>query len=179
MKYKLIKAFIIMTILVLISGTLLHFVYEWSGNSPIVGAFSAVNESTWEHLKLAFYPMLLFGIISYFSIRYISNNFIEGLTIGILVALLFIVVFFYGYQLILGSDYFLLDILDFILGVIIGELAFYKVVSMDNYSNFYTRLLCITIILGLLLCFVTFTFITPRHEIFRDPVHNSYGIVKN
>ena len=54
MNNKLIKVFVIMTILVLISGVLLHFAYEWSGNNPLVGAFSAVNESTWEHLKLIF-----------------------------------------------------------------------------------------------------------------------------
>ena len=27
----------------LILGTLLHFTFKWSGNSPVVGMFSAVN----------------------------------------------------------------------------------------------------------------------------------------
>ena len=42
-----------------ILGVLLHFTYEWSNDNPAVGLFSAVNESTWEHLKLIFFPMLL------------------------------------------------------------------------------------------------------------------------
>ena len=46
----------------LIFGTLLHFTYGLSGNNPIVGTFSAINESTWEHLKLLFFPMLIFAI---------------------------------------------------------------------------------------------------------------------
>ena len=29
----------------------------------LVGLFAAVNESTWEHMKLAFYPMLIFSVI--------------------------------------------------------------------------------------------------------------------
>ena len=47
-------------ILVCAMGTLAHFVYEWSGNNPVVGLFCAVNESTWEHIKLLFFPMLLY-----------------------------------------------------------------------------------------------------------------------
>ena len=45
-------------IFISVLGVLLHFTYEWSGNNPIVGLFSATNESTWEHLKLLFFPML-------------------------------------------------------------------------------------------------------------------------
>mgnify|MGYP000497216402 CR=1 FL=1 len=37
-------------------GALLHFVYQWSGSSTLAAAFSAVNESTWEHMKLLFFP---------------------------------------------------------------------------------------------------------------------------
>jgi len=34
-------------------GSLLHFVFNWLNRFWLAGAFSAVNESTWEHLKLA------------------------------------------------------------------------------------------------------------------------------
>lgn len=170
MNKKIIKTFIIMTILVLILGTLLHFTYEWSNNNSFIGIFSATNESTWEHLKLAFFPMLITGIISYFYIKNISNNFIEGLTVGILVSMLFIVVFFYGYQLILGSDYFILDILDFIIGICLGEFIFYTIVSMENYSSFYTKLICFTILAILLVLFIVFTFYPPNYGIFVSPI---------
>ena len=43
-------------------GTLLHFVYEWSGGSALAACVSAVNESTWEHMKLLFFPMLLYSL---------------------------------------------------------------------------------------------------------------------
>ena len=170
MNNKLIKVFVIMTILVLISGVLLHFAYEWSGNNSLVAAFSAVNESTWEHLKLAFFPMLLFGFISFFFIKDFSNNFIEGLTIGILVSLIFIVVFFYGYQAILGKNIDFLNILDFVLAVIVGEFAFYRVVSMETASTVFTKFLCLAILTGLFICFVVFTYFPPVYRIFVSPV---------
>ena len=44
-------------------GTLAHFAYEWSGKQLLAGAFCAVNESTWEHMKLLFFPALLFTMI--------------------------------------------------------------------------------------------------------------------
>lgn len=47
-------------------GTLLHFTYQWSGKNNLVAIFSAVNESTFEHLKLLFTPMLIFSIFEYF-----------------------------------------------------------------------------------------------------------------
>jgi len=170
MNKKLIKIFVIMTILVLISGALLHFTYEWSGNNPLVGTFSNVNESTWEHLKLTFFPMVLFGFISYFFIKDFSNNFIEGLTIGILVSLIFIVVFFYGYQAIIRKNIDFLNILDFIIAVIVGEFAFYKVVSIEDSSCVITRLLCLAVLIFLFICFVVFTYFPPEYRIFISPV---------
>ena len=45
-------------------GTLLHFLFDWTGGNAVVALFSAVNESIWEHLKLLFYPMVLFAVAS-------------------------------------------------------------------------------------------------------------------
>ena len=56
-KISLRKFEIISTFFAIALGTLLHFTFEWSGNNPVVGIFSAVNESTWEHLKILFFPM--------------------------------------------------------------------------------------------------------------------------
>ena len=44
-------------------GTLLHFVYDWTGEMRVAAAFSAVNESTWEHMKLLFVPFLVFTVV--------------------------------------------------------------------------------------------------------------------
>ena len=50
-------------IFISVLGVLLHFTYEWFGDNAVVGLFSAVNESTWEHLKLLFFPIMLLTIL--------------------------------------------------------------------------------------------------------------------
>ena len=46
-----------------LGGTILHFLYEWTGDSVFVAPFSGVNESTWEHMKLLYFPLLLFALV--------------------------------------------------------------------------------------------------------------------
>ena len=83
----LLKIFIINTLIEFVLGTLLHFTFEWSNNNLIVGAFSSVNESTWEHLKLVFFPMLLTTIIGLFFIRKIYPNYICSRLLSIVASL--------------------------------------------------------------------------------------------
>ena len=63
MKVSIKNFQIFSTIFVMILGTLLHFTYEWFGENLFIASFSAVNESTWKHLKLLFFPMLITIII--------------------------------------------------------------------------------------------------------------------
>ena len=66
---QLKRCIIIGTIFVLILGTLSHFFYEWSNDNQIIGLFSPVNESVWEHMKLVFFPMLFYSIIAFQSLK--------------------------------------------------------------------------------------------------------------
>lgn len=60
---------IIGIIFVMLTGTLSHFLYDWSGQNPVVGLFTPVNESIWEHMKLLFFPMLLYSLIMILKYR--------------------------------------------------------------------------------------------------------------
>ena len=69
-----IKRFQILSVIfVWIVGTLLHFTHDWFPNSVVYTVISAVNESTWEHLKLVFFPMLFMTAIGYFYNKDINN----------------------------------------------------------------------------------------------------------
>ena len=46
-----------------ILGVVLHFLYDWLGQNPLIALISGVNESTWEHMKLLYYPMLIFSLM--------------------------------------------------------------------------------------------------------------------
>lgn len=61
---------------IIIFGSILHFTFEWAGHNPIVGVFSAVNESVWEHLKLGFWPAIVFARIEFKYLKKSTNNFL-------------------------------------------------------------------------------------------------------
>lgn len=174
-KNKVLKFTIFSGIFVMILGTLLHFTYEWSGDNTFVAAFSAVNESTWEHLKLLFYPMLLTTIIGYFHLGKTSPNFLCARLLGILTAILFTIVFFYTYTGVIGTNFAFIDISIFFVAVILGELVSYKRLTSNCSCNNYFS---IFLIIALFICFITFTYFTPEIGLFRDPVTGLFGIIK-
>lgn len=156
-----------------ILGSLLHFTYDLSGRNTIVGLFSSVNESTWEHLKLLFFPMLLTTIIGYFYLDKKVKNFICSKTIGIIISMLFTVIFFYTYTGILGKNIAIIDIASFFIATILGEFIAYILIINRFKCNSRTSIIILSI---LLVCFVVFTFYTPKIGLFKDPITNKFGI---
>ena len=173
---KLLKTQVIIIVISIILGTILHFTYNLSGENNFIGSFSAVNESVWEHLKLAFFPMLILGIIEYFFVKNISNNYIEAKTIGIFLAISFIVVAFFTYSGIIGTSIIFIDILLFILSIILGEYVAYKLMKRDDESTVLTESLSVIILIFLFMCFVIFTYLPPEVNLFRDVTTGVYGI---
>ncbi len=170
-KYQIASA-----IFVCILGTLLHFTYELSGKNMLVASFSAVNESVWEHLKLLFFPMLLSIIIGYFYIQKNVPNFLCSKVLGIIASMLFIIIFFYTYTGIIGKSIVFIDIASFFVAVILGEYIAYKLITNNFKCN---NIISIIVLMVILICFIVFTYSTPNIEIFKDPVKNQYGIIKN
>lgn len=173
---KLQKIEIGICIICIILGTILHFTFSWSNENLFVASFSAVNESVWEHLKLAFIPMFLAAIVQYFFVKNDVNNYIEAKTIGIFASISFITVFFFTYTGILGTSFILVDILTFIASIIIGEIIAYKLMIREDESSKQTKILAIIIILFLLICFIVFTYCPPQVNLFKDSTNGSYGI---
>ena len=170
-----IKTWQIITVIIcLVLGILLHFAYEWSGANKVVGVFSAVNESTWEHLKLAFFPMLLMGIIGYFVIGKQNNNYWLAQAIGIITAITFIVTFFYTYQGILGQNIDALNIGSFFIAIILGEFVTYKILKSRNEYN--AELISMVFLVILFFGFILYTFYPIRIPLFQDPTTGEYGI---
>lgn len=163
---------------IIILGSLLHFTFEWSGHQPIVGVFSAVNESVWEHLKLGFWPALLYAIIEYRFLTKRTNNFLLAKTIGIYVVPIVITVTFYSYTAATGESVFWIDILTFIVAVIIGQLSSYKLLTYRKLSAKLEKVSLVALAL-LALAFIIFTFYPPHLPIFQDPITGEYGIVNH
>lgn len=98
------KLYLVYTIFIMIAGTLLHFLYEWSGNNFFVRAFAATSESVWEHLKLLFIPAFFFTICLYGLKNEMHECYLRCQTKSILAGLLSIVVLYFTYKGILMRD---------------------------------------------------------------------------
>ena len=91
-------------------GTLLHFVYDWSGGWVAAAAFSAVNESTWEHMKLLFFPMFLFSVVQVCCLGRNYPNFLAARGVSTVTGVALIPVLFYTYTGVLGRHLLWADI---------------------------------------------------------------------
>ena len=175
-KREVLKFQIFSIIFVSIFGTLLHFMYEWSGDNKIIAGFSAVNESTWEHLKLLFFPMLITTIIGYFIKGKEIPNYLCSKVLGIIFSMCFIVIFFYTYTGIIGTNFAIIDISSFFIAVILGQYISYKKMKSMNSCNIIIPIITLLI---LYFCFLIFTFAPPHIALFKDPLTGMFGIFHN
>ena len=109
--------YIILTILL---GSVFHFLYDFSEQNPFTALFTPINESVWEHLKLLFFPLFFVTIIQYYVIRPMKTAFFGSRLAGAWGGMAFIVIFFYIYTAVLGTDLLLMDLLLFVIGVFLS-----------------------------------------------------------
>ena len=157
-----------------LGGTILHFLYDWLGKAAWIAPLSGVNESTWEHMKLLFWPMLLFAVVQSFSFRDREDFWCVKLR-GILLGITLIPVIFYTYNGVVGKspDWFNIAIF-----FICAAIAYLYETRLFNAEKLRCRSskAAIAALVTVALLFVIFTFLTPKIGIFKDPLTGTYGI---
>lgn len=155
-------------------GTILHFLFEWTG-AYAVAPISAVNESTWEHMKILFFPMLLFAFVQYAFFRKDFPSFWWIKLIGIVVGTVSIPILFYTYNGAFGKTPDWLNITFFFLSAGVAYLLEYflfkKGFALKN------AWIAFAILMAIGFAFVAFTFYPPKLPLFEDPITGKYGIV--
>lgn len=173
LKKHILAFFVISTI-----GTLLHFVYELSNNTYLIGIFTPVNESVFEHLKMIIYPIIL--VMGYEHIMFKGNsNYILAKVVSIITAMLVIITIFYTYTTFTNNSVIIIDIITYYVSIFIGELCSYKILKNKNNKDYgllnkHSKIMLISLIWIFMFC----TFYPPKLDIFRDPITNTYGILK-
>ena len=155
-------------------GTVLHFLYEWLGGAVWVAPFSGVNESTWEHMKLLFWPMLIFAAVQSFFFRDRKDFWCVKLR-GMLLGLLLIPVIFYTYNGAVGKSPDWLNIAIFFVAAAAVYLYEARLFQAENPECRFPKA-AVAVLGGIALLFVVFTFATPEIGLFRDPLTGGYGI---
>jgi len=155
-------------------GVLLHFLFDWSGGSVSVAPFSAVNESIWEHLKLLFFPMLVFALI---ESRYLGRdykNFWCVKLMGIAFGVVLIPVLYYTINGIFGMTPDWVNIAIFFVAAAAGFLLETRLFEQNNLNCKSPRV-AFSILWLIVLVFFIFTFVPPQIPLFKDPVTGGYG----
>ena len=166
---------------VLIFGSLLHYAFELSGFWKPVALVAAVNESTWEHLKMVFWPGLFFFTAQYYFLRNMAyaNRFWCAKATCLFLMPLIIAVGWYAAIGFLGENIFAVNIILFVAAIIIAQLVSYLILT-NKISTFIRHKSAIVVILLLTLAFATLTYLPPKIFLFEHmDLENTgqYGIL--
>lgn len=160
-------------IIISIVGTISHFLYDLSDHNKIIGLFAAVNESTWEHIKIAITPTLLWGLIDGFKYGEYLNYFPAKLS-SLLVITLVIPFIFYLSKILFKKDITIINISSFYIAIILGQYTFKYIMQLNDLSFIYRYLSCV----GLFIffgCYLLLTLLPLKTPLFKDPITKKYG----
>nr|WP_326185469.1 DUF6512 family protein [uncultured Oscillibacter sp.] len=158
------------------AGALLHFVYEWSGGSVLTAAFSAVNESTWEHMKLLFFPMFLLSVVQVCALGKTYPNLLAARAVSTLAGLALIPVLFYTYTGVLGFHVMWADVAVFFLADLGAFALDFRLLRRGRFSQPWQQVLGLVALWALAFWFVWCTFRPCALALWRDPVTGRFGI---
>ena len=149
-------------------GTLFHFLYDWTG-FILFAPFSAVNESTWEHMKLLFFPSFIFAIIQ--SVFFLKDypSFWKIKLIGIAIGLLVIPTLFYTYNGAIGKSPDWLNITIFFIALLVQYFLEYRLLKLNSTKPPLLVFSVVSLVV-IALFFIIFSFYPPSLPLFTPPI---------
>ena len=160
-------------------GTTLHFWFEWTDYWRPMALIAAVNESTWEHFKMAFWPGLIFALIEYPFIKKESNNFALAKFSGLLTMPIITMILFYGYTWLTGTHMLWADVIVFILSVIGGQVVSLFILTRTEKELPGARKLALAGLALMVLAFSLLSYYPRENFLFRHPGTGEYGILSD
>ena len=155
-------------------GTLLHFTYELSKHNKFVAIFSAVNESTWEHIKICITPTILWSLYDGY-VNGMNGNFLIGKALCLLTIILLIPILFYAYTAFTKKSILWVDIICFYITVVCSYCVYNYFINIEPLPFVYTYLSCILLFVEIG-AYMFLTFNPIKNFIFEDPISHKYGL---
>ncbi len=160
----------------IILGSMLHFAFEWAGGWRPLALVAAVNESIWEHLKLAFWPGLLWAVIMSVPSDMTARKVMAVKALTLLATACLIVAIFTSYTAILGRNLLALDIATFVLAILAGQtLSAWLLSHQAGWTGIIARSGLILLVLQIL-AYSLFTYFPPDHWLFIEASSGQRGI---
>jgi len=171
-------------VFIMFVASALHFAYELSGFWSPMALFGSVNESTYEHLKLFFWPGLVYALVQHAYVRTYANNYWLAKAASLVIApivLIFSFYFYLGIALpIFGRGVLWADISTGLIGTFVGEYVAYRMMVGAPIRVTLQRLAA-PVLIALTIMFSTLTFFPPRVFLFENfwgyEYSGDYGIL--
>ena len=167
------KFLIISICFISIVGTLSHFLYDLSKHNKFVGLFAAVNESTWEHIKIALTPTILWSLVDGYIFGSNPNYFVAKF-ISLLVIVILIPLLYYGYKTLFKKDSVFFNVSLFYIAIILSQISFNKIINLASFNFICQYLSCIGFVI-LIGAYMVLTLYPIKNIIFKDPLTKKYG----
>lgn len=159
-----------------IVGSLLHFLFDWTGHNRVAAVFSAVNESYWEHIKIAVWPVVVLHIVLFAAGGYRYPSFVPASTIALYSIPISMIGLIFLYKSITRRNVLWLDIAVFFIVIGIAQAVFVLVLG-ELAATAATIILAALFLIGLLVAFSRFTLRPPQEpDMFVDPIVSKYGL---
>lgn len=161
-------------IFICLLGTFLHFLYELSNHNKFVAIFAAVNESTWEHIKICLTATFIWSLYDGY-VYGLNSNFLIAKSLSILTIIILMPLLFYTYTAVTKKSYLIVDIISFYVVVIASQFVFKYFLTIEPLPFIYTYLSVILLAIE----FGSYMFLTfqpIKSIIFKDPISKKYGL---
>ncbi len=152
-----------------------HFIYNIFPN-PLFSIFFPVNESIWEHMKMLFTAIIIYGLIDYLLLKKFkvpSSNYLVSLFVTAILSIPIYLIIYLPIYHFTGENMFLNIGLLFLV-IIITQILSYYILKENKYQNLnyvaIIGIILVYIILGIL------TYYPPLNDLFFDPSNEKYGI---
>ena len=173
------KITIISCFVIFLLSSLSHFVYDWFSNF-FTSIFFPVNESIWEHTKMIFTTMVVWGIIEYFIIsNHGKKNFSSALLISTIVTIIFLIVTFTPiYYIMDKKENMVITLIIYFISIVVGQIVSYFILKKEKKFKVPNTisLICIPIIF---IIYGLLTYYPIKTGLFYDYTKSQYGIISN
>lgn len=163
-------------VFMVVLGSALHFLFDMAGGWPPLALIAAVNESIWEHLKLAFWPGLLWAGFAPLPAGLRRQELLTVKGPSLLVTAVLIVTVFTTYTTILGHNLLALDIGTFVLAILIGQALSVALLAGGAFRHGVLMRAGLWLLVVQILAYSLFTFLPPDHWLFIEASSGVRGI---
>lgn len=157
-------------------GSALHFLFDWTKHNRFIAIFSAVNESYWEHIKIAIWPVFFLQATLFLSGGFQFAAFVPAMAIALYSIPVSMVGLVWLYKSFSGRNILWLDISVFFVSIALSQSVF-TLVFLELAASQATIVISGLFLGGLIAAFLIFTVRPPSEpDVFVDPINRRYGL---